>query len=248
MGRTFSFLYGVIAYIIFLISFLYAIPFVGDFLVAKTINTGLETPFGQALLINLFVLTIFALQHSIMARHGFKSWWTSIIPKPIERSTYVLLASLALLLIFWQWRPMGGIIWEVQNEAAVALLYGFYGLGWLIVLLSTFMINHFELFGLKQVYENLKNIEPQPIPFKVSFFYSIVRHPIMLGFIIAFWAAPVMTAGRLVFAMTTTLYILIAIKFLEERDLKKMHGETYIEYQKKVPMVIPFMNRKSEIK
>lgn len=244
MGRTFSFFYGVIAYIIFLGSFLYAIPFVSDFLVTKTINTGAETPFGQALMINLSVLTIFALQHSIMARHGFKSWWTSIIPKSIERSTYVLLASLALLLIFWQWRPMGGIIWEVQNENAVALVYAIYGLGWFIVLLSTFMINHFDLFGLKQVYENLKNIEPQPIPFKVSFFYSIVRHPIMLGFIIAFWAAPVMTTGRLVFAITTTLYIWIAIKFLEERDLKKLHGATYVEYQKKVPMLIPFLRKK----
>jgi len=247
MGRTHSFFYGVIVYIIFLGSFLYAIPFVGDFLVTKTINTGVETPFGQALFINLVLLTIFALQHSIMARPGFKNWWTTIIPKPIERSTYVLLASLALLLIFWQWRPMTGIIWEIQHELVAALLYCFYGMGWVIVLLSTFMINHFDLFGLKQVYEHLKKIEPQPIPFKMSFFYRIVRHPIMLGFIIAFWAAPVMTTGRLVFAVTTTLYILIAIKFLEERDLKKMHGETYIEYQKKVPMLIPLLNRKSEI-
>jgi methanethiol S-methyltransferase len=247
MGRILSFIYGVVAYIIFLGSFLYAITFVGDFVVTKTINTGIETPFGQALLINLGVLTVFALQHSIMARPGFKKWWTTIIPKPIERSTYVLLTSLTLLLIFWQWRPMSGMIWEVQNETAVTMLYGLYGLGWLIVLLSTFMINHFDLFGLKQVYEHLKSIEPQPIPFKVSFFYSIVRHPIMLGFIIAFWAAPVMTTGRLVFAVTTTLYILIAIKFLEERDLKKLHGETYLEYQKKVPMLIPLAKRKSEI-
>jgi methanethiol S-methyltransferase len=247
MGRSLSFIYGVVAYIIFLGSFLYAITFVGDFLVTKTINSGVETPFAQALLINLGVLTIFALQHSIMARPGFKKWWTTIIPKPIERSTYVLLASLALVLIFWQWRPMDGIIWEVQNETAAAMIYGLYGAGWLIVLLSTFMINHFDLFGLKQVYEHLKKIEPQPIPFKMSFFYRIVRHPIMLGFIIAFWAAPVMTTGRLVFAVTTTLYILIAIKFLEERDLKKFHGETYLEYQKKVPMLIPFAKGNSEI-
>lgn len=244
MKKILTLIYGIIAYIIFLGAFLYAIPFVGDFFVDKTINTGVASPFGQALLINLVLLTIFALQHSIMARPGFKEWWTQIIPKPIERSTYVLLSSLALILLYWQWQPMQTVVWEVQHEAGVMTLYTLFGVGWLIVLLSTFMINHFDLFGLKQVYEYLKGIEPQPIPFKVSFFYRIVRHPIMLGFIIAFWAVPVMTVGHLVFAITTTLYILIAVKFLEERDLRRIHGEQYVEYQKQVPMLIPFTKRK----
>lgn len=243
MKKLIAFLYGMISYIIFLGAFLYAIAFVGDFGVAKTINTGPEAPFTEALVINVILLTIFALQHSIMARPGFKKWWTKIVPPAIERSTYVLLASLALILIFWQWRPMTGVVWEVQQEAAQILLYGVYALGWLIVLLSTFMINHFDLFGLKQVYEYLKSRDPQPIPFKTSFLYSIVRHPIMLGFVIAFWGVPVMTVGHLVFSVVTTLYILIAVKFLEERDLRKIHGEQYAIYQREVPMLIPFANR-----
>lgn len=240
MKKIIAFLYGIIAYIIFVGAFLYAIVFVGDFAVEKTINTGMETPFAEAVIIDLILLSVFALQHSIMARPGFKKWWTQFVPRSIERSTYVLLSSLALILIYWQWRPIPDIVWEVQQETAVTLTYGLYALGWLIVFLSTFMINHFDLFGLKQVYENLKDIEPQPIPFKMSFLYRVVRHPIMLGFIIAFWATPVMTAGHLLFSITTTLYILIAVKFLEERDLRKIHGEQYAEYQEKVPMLIPF--------
>ncbi|MEX0648757.1 MAG: methanethiol S-methyltransferase [Balneolaceae bacterium] len=243
MKKIIAFIYGVIAYLVFLGAFLYAIAFTGDFAVAKTINTGLETPFTQALLINVVLLSIFALQHSIMARPGFKEWWTKFIPQSIERSTYVLLSSLALILIYWQWRPMPDIVWQVQNEAGEILLYGLFAAGWIIVLLSTFMINHFDLFGLKQVYENLKKTEPQPIPFKMSFLYGVVRHPIMLGFVIAFWATPVMTVGHLIFAVTTTLYILIAIKFLEERDLKNVHGDRYTDYQEKVPMLIPFTKR-----
>lgn len=244
MKKFIAFLYGIICYIIFLGAFLYAIAFVGDFGVAKTINTGPEAPFAEALLINLILLTIFALQHSIMARPGFKKWWTKIIPPAIERSTYVLLASLALILIFWQWRPLTGIVWEVRQEWAEFLLYGMFALGWIIVLLSTFMINHFDLFGLKQVYEYLKSREPQPIPFKKSFLYSIIRHPIMLGFVIAFWAIPVMTVGHLVFSVVTTLYILVAVKFLEERDLRNHLGEQYAVYQKEVPMLIPFAKRR----
>lgn len=240
MKKLIAFLYGIISYVIFLGAFLYAIAFVGDFGVAKTINTGVEAPFNQALIINLILLTIFALQHSIMARPGFKKWWTQFVPPAIERSTYVLLSSLALILIYWQWRPMTDIVWQVQQETAVAFLYGVFILGWLIVLLSTFMINHFDLFGLKQVYEYLKRRDPQPIPFKTSFLYSIVRHPIMLGFIIGFWATPVMTLGHLIFSITTTIYILVAVKFLEERDLREIHGETYTSYQEKVPMLIPF--------
>lgn len=240
MKKIIILIYGFIAYIIFLGSFLYAIGFVGDFIVPKTINTGTETTFTQALIINLALLTVFALQHSIMARPGFKRWWTQFVHPAIERSTYVLLSSLALILIYWQWRPMPTIVWEVQNETAVAFIHGTFGIGWLIVLLSTFMINHFDLFGLKQVYEYLRNFEPQPIPFKMTSLYRLIRHPLMLGFIIAFWATPVMTLGHLIFSITTTLYILVAVKFLEERDLRKIHGEQYVAYQKKVPMLIPF--------
>lgn len=246
MKRFIAFIYGIIAYILFLGAFLYAIAFVGDFLVPKTINTGVETPFTQALIINMAVLSVFALQHSIMARPGFKRWWTQFVHPAIERSTYVLLSSLALILIYWQWRPLTAIVWEVQNEAVATLLHGVFALGWLIVLLSTFMINHFDLFGLKQVYEYLNKLEPKPIPFKMSFLYGIIRHPLMLGFIIAFWASPVMTVGHLIFSITTTLYILVAVKFLEERDLRKMHGEQYEMYQKEVPMLIPFTKRKKE--
>lgn len=240
MKRTIAFIYGLIAYILFLGAFLYAIAFVGDFLVPKTINTGTETPFAQAIVINLAVLTVFALQHSIMARPGFKKWWTQFVHPAIERSTYVLLSSLALILIYWQWRPMTSVVWEVQNEIAVTVIYGVFALGWLIVLLSTFMINHFDLFGLKQVYEYLRNLEPKPIPFKMNFLYGVIRHPLMLGFIIAFWATPVMTVGHLIFSLTTTVYILVATKFLEERDLHKIHGQQYAAYQREVPMLIPF--------
>lgn len=240
MKKIIAFIYGLIAYILFLGSFLYAIAFVGDFGVAKTINTGPETPFTQALIINLTVLSVFALQHSIMARPEFKEWWTQFVPPQIERSTYVLLSSLALILIFWQWRPISAVIWDVQHETATILLHGLFALGWLIVLLSTFMISHFKLFGLKQVYHYLKNIEPQPLSFQKPFLYQIVRHPLMLGFIIAFWATPFMTLGHLVFSITTTLYILIAVKFLEERDLLRKHGQKYAEYQDQVPMLLPF--------
>lgn len=243
MKKIIAFIYGLISYVIFLGAFLYAIVFVGDFAVAKTINTGVETPFAEAVIINLLLLSVFALQHSIMARQGFKKWWTKFVPHAVERSTYVLLSSLALILIYWQWRPLPDVVWEVQHEAGAVLLYSTFGLGWIIVLLSTFMINHFDLFGLKQVYENLKKIEPQPIPFKINFLYRIVRHPIMLGFVIAFWATPVMTVGHLMFSVTTTLYILVALKFLEERDLRKAFGNQYVEYQEKVPMLIPFVKR-----
>lgn len=240
MKKILAFLYGLIAYVIFLATFLYAIAFVGDFMVEKTINTGVDTPFAQALIINLAVLSVFALQHSIMARPAFKKWWTKIIHPAIERSTYVLLSSLALILIFWQWRPMTGVVWEIQNQVLATVIHGMYAAGWLIVLLSTFMINHFDLFGLRQVYTYLRNLEPKPIPFMMPRLYNIIRHPLMLGFIIAFWAVPVMTVGHLVFSITTTLYILVAVKFLEERDLRKFHGEQYIQYQREVPMLIPF--------
>ncbi|HIA36088.1 MAG TPA: isoprenylcysteine carboxylmethyltransferase family protein [Flavobacteriales bacterium] len=241
MGKFITFIYGVLAYLIFLIAFLYSIGFVGNLIVPKSIDSGIETAFLQAFLVNAILLGVFAIQHSVMARPAFKKWITGIISPAIERSTYVLLSSLALLLIYWQWQPITTVVWKAENEIVAMILTGIFFLGWFIVLLSTFMINHFELFGLKQIFDNLKNKQSQSTTFQVNFFYKIVRHPIMLGFIIAFWATPLMTVGHLIFTVVTTIYIVIAVKYLEEKDLKKTLGEKYEEYQKKVPMFIPFM-------
>jgi len=241
MKKTFAFIYGVVAYLIFLIAFLYAIGFVGNFIVPKSIDSGTETSFLPSLLINALIFGLFVLQHSIMARPGFKKRITRFISPVIERSTFVLLTSLILLLIFWQWKPMKTVIWQADNEIVSAILWGIFVFGWLVVFLSTFMINHFELFGLKQIFDNLKNTHSESKTLQVRFFYRIVRHPIMLGFIIAFWATPVMTVGHLVFALSTTLYIILSVKYLEERDLKKFIGKDYEDYQKKVPMLIPLM-------
>ena len=240
MSKFIAFIYGIIAYTVFLISFLYAIGFVGNFIVPKSIDSGMETTFWQALLVNALLLSVFAIQHSVMARPAFKSWITSFISPAIERSTYVLLSSLALLLMYWKWQPMKSIIWETENETLTLVLTGVFFLGWLIVFLSTFMINHFQLFGLKQIFDNLKNRQTDDPKFQVNYLYKFIRHPIMLGFIIAFWATPLMTVGHLMFAITTTLYILIAVKFWEEKDLRDSIGEEYEEYQKKVPMIVPF--------
>jgi protein-S-isoprenylcysteine O-methyltransferase Ste14 len=244
MKKTISFIYGAIAYVVFLVAFLYAIGFVGDFLVPKAINSGESTSVLSAVLINLAVLSLFAIQHSIMARPAFKKWFTKIIHPAIERSTFVLLSSLILLLIYWQWQPMTDVVWQTNSAIGTKIVMGIYFFGWLVVFLSTFMINHFELFGLKQIFENFKNKLPHPPAFQKKYFYTIVRHPIMLGFIIAFWAAPVMTWGRLLFAAVTTVYILIAVKYLEEKDLRKAIGPDYDEYQKSVPMIVPFTKAK----
>jgi protein-S-isoprenylcysteine O-methyltransferase Ste14 len=241
MKKSLAFLYGVIAYVVFLIAFLYAIGFVGNFFVPKSIDTGTEPGFFLALIINSAVFGLFVLQHSIMARPGFKKWIGRFINPAIERSTFVLLTSLILLLIFWQWQPMKAVIWDAGSGTLSMILWGVFVFGWLVVFLSTFMINHFELFGLKQIFDNLKSKEPESHKLQVKFFYRIVRHPIMLGFIIAFWATPVMTAGHLVFALATTFYIILSVKFLEERDLKKIIGKDYEDYTKKVPMLVPFM-------
>lgn len=232
--------YGLFAYVVFLISFLYAIAFVGDFLVPKTINSETESIGFSAVLINLTLLSLFAIQHSIMARPAFKAWWTKIIGKPAERSTYILFSSLILLLLFWKWQPINTVVWQVENKSIAMLLIGICALGWIIVLLSTFMISHFELFGLTQIVNNFKNRTTPSPTFQTNFLYKIVRHPLMLGFIIAFWATPVMTTGHLLFAVVTTLYILIAVKFLEEKDLRKALGKPYSGYQQRVPMIIPF--------
>jgi protein-S-isoprenylcysteine O-methyltransferase Ste14 len=240
MKKSMAFIYGILAYLTFLIALLCAIGFVGNLIVPKSIDSGTETTFWQALLINVLLLSVFAIQHSIMARPAFKKWITSIISPAIERSTYVIWSSLALILIYWQWQPMKTIIWEAENHTVALLLTGVFFFGWLVVSLSTFMISHFELFGLTQVFDNLKNQQTQNPKFQTNYLHKIVRHPIMLGFIIAFWATPLMTSGHLIFAITTTLYILIAVKYLEEKDLRKSIGKEYEEYQKKVPMIIPF--------
>lgn len=242
MKRIIFFLYGIICYSVFFVTFLYAVGFVGNMAVPKTIDSGFQGGSANAWLVNILLLSLFAVQHSVMARQGFKKWWTRIIPKPIERSTYVLIASAILIFLFVFWRPIDGVVWNVQGTFTGSLLIVLFFAGWLIVLFGTFLINHFHLFGLQQVFLNLKN-EEQPYPkFVKPLFYKIVRHPLMLGFIIAFWAAPEMTLGHLLFAVATTGYILVAIQ-LEERDLVSFHGDEYRRYQQEVSQIIPLPPR-----
>jgi protein-S-isoprenylcysteine O-methyltransferase Ste14 len=242
MGRFMALLYGLAAYAVFFLTFLYAVGFIAGQGVPKTIDSGAAAPVAQALAVDLILMSIFAVQHSVMARKQFKQWWTRFVPKAVERSTYVLLASLALILLFWQWRPLPAVVWQIDNAALAAAVEALSFAGWLIALLSTFLINHFELFGLHQVVSNLAG-RPTPAPrFRTPLFYQLVRHPLYFGFIIAFWAAPTMTAGHLLFAAVTTVYILVAI-VLEERDLIDLFGDEYRRYSDRVSMLIPLPSR-----
>jgi len=237
--KLIAFLYGIAAYLVFFVTILYAIGFVMGLVVPKTIDTGTDTPTVEAVIINLLLMTLFAIQHSVMARQRFKAWWTQFVPRPVERSTYVLFASLSLLLLFWQWRPLSAVIWDVAVPDLAVTLVTLSFVGWVLVFTSTFIINHFELFGLHQVTNHLVGKQPEPPRFKTPLFYKFIRHPIYLGFIIAFWAAPTMTAGHLLFAAVTTAYIFVGIA-LEEHDLVDLFGDEYRQYKQRVSMLIPW--------
>jgi len=246
MSRILAFVYGVICYVISLCAFISAIGFVANLLVPKSIDSPPEAPLGQAFLVDALLLGVFAVQHSVMARQRFKRAWTRLVPPPIERSTFVLFTSLALLLLFRKWEPMGGVVWNVEKPAARIILQGLSLAGWVIVLVSTFLINHFDLFGLRQVYLHLKGREYTPVRFKMSVFYNYVRHPLYFGLVLAFWATPAMTVAHLVFALAMTGYILIGIQ-LEERDLLQSHGGAYQAYRNQVSMLLPWRPKKKSL-
>lgn len=242
MTRFFIFAYGVIAYAIFFVTFAYAAGFVTNLVVPKTVDSGTPGPLADALMVNILLLSLFAIQHSGMARKAFKSWITRFLPQSMERSTYVLAASLALILMFWQWRPIPDVVWRVPHPELAVAVQVLSLLGIVIVLVATFLINHFELFGLHQVFNNLMGRKMPEVRFKTPGLYKQVRHPIYLGFIIAFWAAPVMTVGHLLFAVVTTAYIMVGI-FLEERDLIAQFGDDYRRYRQRVSMLVPFFGK-----
>ena len=240
MNRSLAVLYGGACYTAFLATFLYAIAFVAGFGLPKHIDNGAQTPLWTALALDIALLTLFAVQHSGMARPAFKRWWTRFVPPPIERSTFVLVSSAVLALLFWLWRPLPQVVWHVDAGLARGVLWGVSLFGWLLVLTSSFTINHFELFGLRQVWLHARGRVAKDDAFVIRAMYRIVRHPLMLGFLIAFWVTPTMTIGHLLFAAVVTGYIVVAVKFLEERDLVAVHGDTYRDYQRKVPMLLPW--------
>lgn len=243
IGRVTAFGYGVFCYLVFFATFLYAIAFLGDFGWVKSIDSGPEIPVGQALAINAALLGLFAVQHSLMARPWFKRGWTRIIPPVAERSTYVLCSSVAMVLLFWQWRPMGGTVWQVNDAIGRLAIWGIYALGWLLLLAATFLINHFDLFGLRQVYLHLTGRPYTGLQFRTPGLYRWVRHPIYFSWLLIFWATPEMTTAHLVFALATTGYILMAIPW-EERDLIRFHGEAYRLYREQVPKILPLGSRR----
>jgi protein-S-isoprenylcysteine O-methyltransferase Ste14 len=242
MSKIAAFVYGLVAYVVFAFTFLYAIGFVTDLVVPKAIDSGDVVPTGEAVAVNLVLMSLFAVQHSIMARRQFKEWWTRFVPAAIERSTYVLVASLLLALLFWQWRPLPMVLWQVTNLQIAAALTGLSLLGFLLVLTSSFLINHFELFGLHQVASNLAGRGVPAPRFRTPVLYRLVRHPLYLGFIIAFWATPVMSVGHLLFAAVTTAYILVGA-LLEERDMVELFGDEYRRYQARVSMLVPLWRK-----
>jgi len=237
MGRFTAFVYGLFCYVLFLVTFLYAVGFLGNFGVPKSIDSGAQVPSGQALAVNAGLLGLFAVQHSVMARQWFKAVWTRIVPVPVERSTYVLFSSVALMLLFWKWEPMGGTVWSLESGAGRMVLNTLFAIGWLTVLAATFLIDHFDLFGMSQVWAYLRKRAYKAPGFRTPGMYRYVRHPLYVGWLLVFWSAPTMTAAHLVFAIATTAYILVAIQF-EERDLERMHGQ-YAEYRRRVPMLVP---------
>jgi len=243
--RIAFFIYGTFTYLIFLGTFLYAIGFIGNFGVPTTLDGVPSAPLGMALAIDVGLLGLFAMQHSIMARKWFKDWWTRIVPKPLERSTYVLFSSLALLLLFWLWQPLGGVVWSIEDPLAQFVLRSLFAFGWGLVLVSTFLINHFDLFGMRQVWLNLLDRPYTALRFGTPGPYRLVRHPLYVGWLFAFWSTPAMTLAHLLFSVATTAYILIAIQ-LEERDLVREHGDSYEDYRRSVPMLVPFTRRRQE--
>ncbi|MEO0406767.1 MAG: methanethiol S-methyltransferase [Cyanobacteria bacterium P01_A01_bin.135] len=238
LGRWAAFAYGLVCYAVFLVTLLYACGFVSNIVVPRSIDSAPVLPLQHALLVNLGLLGLFGIQHSVMARKGFKRWWTQFVPTAVERSTYVLLSSLCLATLFYLWQPMGGVVWRVTNPTAVAALYAISAAGWLIVLSTSFLINHFDLFGLHQVWLYLRGEEYTATPFVTPGLYQYVRHPLYVGFLLAFWATPVMTIAHLVFSLVTAAYILVAVQF-EERDLVDTFGDDYANYRRQVPMIVP---------
>ncbi len=245
MKRWGFLIFGTGSYVLFLGVFLYAVGFVGNFAAPKTIDGPPELPFGWALAIDLSLVGLFGVQHSVMARPWFKRWWTRFVPRPIERSMYVLFTNLALVLLYWQWQPTGGTIWSVQHPWGQAVLWSVFAFGWLTVLVTTFLINHFDLFGLRQVWLYFRGEKYTPLGFVTPGPYRLVRHPLYVGWLCAFWATPTMTIAHLAFALGLTAYILIAIRY-EERDLVAFHGVRYARYRQRVPMLIPRLKPDSE--